>query len=333
MLTKATVVGTGAMGTVLAQILSANSVNVSMLAASDERAEELIQRRENKRYLPGIRLHSRVSVTSNVAAAMASTELIISAIPCQYLRRAWERYGPSAPSDVPICSVTKGLELETMRRPSEIIAENAPDCPVAILSGPSIAHELARCLPATVVVASDSADVCELIQSTMSTSWFRIYTNADVLGVELGGAVKNVIAIAAGILDGLQAGDNAKSALVTRGLVEISRLAIALGARAETFVGLAGLGDLITTCISPHGRNRSAGERIGKGVSVDDVVSQSTSVIEGIPTTRSVLKLAEQRNVEMPITRAVYDVLFNNVEPLAAITGLMQRPPKAEEPH
>ena len=227
--------------------------------------------------------------------------------------------------------MTKGIEIKTLKRPSEIIAEHAVGNPVAVLSGPSVAPELARCLPATVAVASEVPEVAELVQAVMSTSWFRVYTNPDMLGVELSGAVKNVVALAAGILDGLHAGDNAKAALVTRGLVEITRLGVAMGAHAETFVGLAGVGDLVTTCISPVGRNRSAGERIGKGVPVDQVVRETTAVIEGIPTTRAVLELARRRDVEMPITQAVYDVLFEQKEPLAAITELMNRPPKSEQ--
>jgi glycerol-3-phosphate dehydrogenase (NAD(P)+) len=229
--------------------------------------------------------------------------------------------------------VTKGIERETLARPSEIIHETAPASPIGVLSGPSIAPEVARCLPATVVVASESPAVAELIQTVLSTSWFRVYTNPDVLGVELAGALKNVIAIAAGILDGLKAGDNAKAALVTRGLVEITRLGVAMGARPQTFVGLAGIGDLVTTCVSPLGRNRSAGERIGRGVDAAQVVRDSPSVIEGIPTTRSVMELSARHEVEMPITRAVYEVLFENKAPLTAITELMNRPPKAEGAH
>jgi len=201
-----------------------------------------------------------------------------------------------------------------------------------VLSGPSIALEIARFLPATVVVACVSKEVARLVQSVLSTSAFRVYTNPDILGVELAGALKNVIAIAAGILDGLRAGDNAKAALLTRGLVEITRLGVALGARQQTFVGLAGVGDLVTTCVSPLGRNRSAGERIGRGVGVEDVIRESPSVVEGIPTTRAVLALAARYKIEMPITAAVHAVLFEDKPPLDAITELMNRPPKAEEP-
>lgn len=331
MLTKATVVGAGAMGTVMAQIIESNGLKVALLARECE-LQELLVVRENQRYLPGVKLGAGITPTDDPAAALANGELIISAVPCQYLRAMWERLAPQVPAGVPICSVTKGIELTTRKRPSEIILEHAPNNPVAVLSGPSVAPELSRCLPATVVVASSTVEVAKLVQSVTTTSWFRVYTNPDVLGVELAGALKNIVALAAGILDGLRAGDNAKAALVTRGLVEITRLGVALGARAETFVGLAGVGDLVTTCISPVGRNRSAGERIGKGQTVDEVLSTSVSVIEGIPTTKAVLELAQQHDVEMPITQGVYEILFEGKAPLAAITELMNRPPKAEEP-
>lgn len=331
MLTKAAVVGAGAMGTVVAQILAGNDVHVALLANRAERVQALLVERENRKYLPGIPLDDAVVPTADARAALSNSELIISAVPCQHLRATWERLGPLVPAGVPICSVTKGVEIATLARPSEIIRANVPDNPIAVLSGPSIAPELARCLPATVVVACSTPEVGVLIQEVLSTSWFRVYTNTDVLGVELAGALKNIIALAAGILDGLRAGDNAKSALLTRGLVEITRLGVALGANPETFVGLAGLGDLVTTCISPVGRNRSAGEQIGRGKTADEVITECTSVIEGIPTTRAVIELASRHDVEMPITRGVYEVLFEGKPPLTAITELMSRPPKPEQ--
>ena len=330
MLTKATVVGAGAMGTVVSQILATNHVHVALVARRAELADELRSLRENRRYLPGLHLDERIAPTTDIQAAMQATELVIAAVPCQHLRGFWTRVAPHVPAGVPICSVTKGIETQTLRRPSEILAELSPTNSLAVLSGPSVAPELARCLPATVVVASDEAAVAERIQNVLSTHWFRVYTNPDVLGVELAGALKNVIALAAGVLDGLKAGDNAKAALLTRGLVEITRLGVALGARAETFFGLAGVGDLVTTCVSPVGRNRSAGERIGRGEPVEQVIRSGPSVVEGIPTTRAVIELARRHNVEMPITQAVYDVLFAGKPPLVAITELMNRPLKAE---
>jgi glycerol-3-phosphate dehydrogenase (NAD(P)+) len=332
MLTKATVVGTGAMGTIVAQILAGNNIHVALLGRRGEQVEELLTLRENRRYLPGFRLSERVTPTTEPARAFINTELIVSAVPCQHLRTTWERLGGYVEAGVPICSVTKGIETDTLARPSQIIDAYVGDNPIAVLTGPSIAPEVARCLPATVVAACSVLEVARLVQRVMSTSALRIYTNPDVCGVELAGALKNVIALAAGILDGLRAGDNAKAALLTRGLVEITRLGVALGARRDTFVGLAGVGDLVTTCVSPYGRNRSAGERIGRGVSTEQVIRESPSVIEGIPTTRAVLALAARHGVEMPITAAVNAVLFEHKPPLEAITELMNRPPKAEEP-
>jgi len=318
------------MGTVAAHILAHNNVRVALLGRRPEFVDELRIRRENRRYLPGLHLSERIVPTCDAAAALANTELVISAVPCQYLRRTWERVAGHLPPDVALCSVTKGIDTETLQRPSQILRALCPDRVIAVLSGPSIAPEVARCLPATVVVAAEDESVARQIQTNLSTSWFRIYTNTDVTGVELAGALKNVIALAAGILDGLKAGDNAKAALLTRGLAEISRLGVALGARPETFMGLAGVGDLVTTCVSPLGRNRSAGQRIGSGMPIEQVVAESPSVIEGIPTAQAVLRLAQREKVEMPITAAVNDVLFHGKSPLAAITELMSRPLRAE---
>lgn len=331
MIERVAVVGIGAMGTVMAQLLASNGLNVALLGRAEEPVHDVFANRENRVYLPGTRLDERVAPTNDPAAALTGCDIVVSATPCQFLSGAWERCAAHVPAGVAVVSVTKGLEIGTSRRPSEIIRAALPAHPVAAISGPNIAHELARCLPATAVVACDAREVATLVQRTFSTSWFRLYTSTDMLGVELAGAVKNVIAIAAGILDGLRAGDNAKAALVTRGLVEIGRLGVALGARPETFSGLAGLGDLITTSVSPHGRNRTAGEAIGRGQPVDTVIQQTRGVIEGIPTTRAVLEMARERGVEMPITQAVYDVLFDRKTPIAAITELMQRPPKAED--
>jgi glycerol-3-phosphate dehydrogenase (NAD(P)+) len=332
MFTKATVIGTGAMGTLMAQILAGNEIHVALLGRRPEMVQDLLVRRENARYLPGVRLSERILPTADAAVAVKHTEMIVSAVPCEHVRDTWERVGPYVAEGVPICSATKGIEVQSLLLPSRIIDQSVGDNPIAVLSGPSIAPEVARCLPATVVLGCASADVAARLRAALNTSWFRVYTNNDVPGVELAGALKNVIALAAGILDGLRAGDNAKAALLTRGLTEITRLGVALGARPQTFVGLAGVGDLVTTCVSPLGRNRSAGERIGRGEPVETVLRESTSVIEGIPTTRAVLELATRHGVDMPITRAVSDVVFSGKAPLAAITELMNRPLKAEEP-
>lgn len=318
------------MGTVVAQILASNGVRVAMLARNSKRVQQLVTDRENKKYLKGVRLSPNVVPTDNARAALRNTELVIAAVPSQFLRKSFEPLRKELPDNAPICSVVKGVEIKTGKLPSELLREFSESAPIAVLSGPSIAAELAKCLPATVVVACENVAVAEVLQEVMSTTWFRVYTNDDVLGVELSGALKNVIAIAAGILDGLRAGDNAKAALITRGLVELARLGLALGGKPETFYGLAGVGDLITTCVSPHGRNRTAGQRIGQGESIEAIVDSSHGVIEGIPTTQAVLELARKKKIELPITEAVSRVLFENVAPLDAISELMQRPQRAE---
>jgi glycerol-3-phosphate dehydrogenase (NAD(P)+) len=276
-----------------------------------------------------------VRLTANDATCFQDATLVLSAIPTQYMRDTWKRLATYIPKGIPIVSVAKGIENGTLLRPTQIIHDvlspgTASRHPLAVLSGPNIAAEIARYLPATSVVAAEDPALAERVQQAFSTEWFRVYTNTDVLGVELAGATKNVVAIAAGILDGLGAGSNAKAALVTRGLVEITRLGVAMGAEETTFNGLAGLGDLITTCVSPEGRNRRVGEQIGKGRKLNEILAEMESVAEGVPTTRSVRELAHRFKVEMPITEGVYDVLFDNKDAIAALTELMNRDPKPE---
>ena len=326
----ATVIGDGAMGTVCGLLLASKGIDVRMWSAFAEQAAEIERDRENRRFLPGHKLPANVSVTTDAAKAMAGAELVVNAVPCQYIRGVWEQIAVHCPAQVRVVSVAKGIEIETLLRPTQIISELVGRATVAVLSGPSIAPEVAAGLPATVVAASDDVEFAEVAQVAFNTAHFRVYTNTDLIGVELAGATKNVIALAAGIIDGIGAGDNAKAALLTRGLVEITRLGVAMGAHADTFKGLAGVGDLITTCASPVGRNRSAGECIGRGMPVAEVLAASESVIEGIPTTKSVLSLAHQCRVEMPITSAVYSVLFEHSSPAEAIDKLMSRQLKAE---
>ncbi len=326
-----TIIGDGAMATVCALLLANNGHKITLWSAFEDYAQELARTRENKKYLPGFSLPTSISITSDVEFAFAcKPEIIISAVPCQYLRVVWDKLKFASPKDALYVSVTKGIENDTLSRPSEILTGILGNIRIVILSGPSIALEVAQGLPATVVSASNNVQDAQRIQSLLSTPTFRIYTNEDVLGVELAGAMKNVIALAAGIIDGLKIGDNAKAALLTRGLVEITRLGVAMGARQETFAGLAGLGDLVTTCISPHGRNRRCGELIGRGYTLKQVREQIRSVIEGVPTTKSVLDLAKRYNVEMPITSAVAEVLFESKSPKQAIRELMSRKPKDE---
>ncbi len=323
-------IGDGQMATVCSVMLADRGTHVRMWGQNPDHVAALKSVRENRRYLPGLRIPERVSFTSDPQAVFAGAELIISAVPCQYIRSVWTKLAPAYPRDTPIASVAKGIENETLLRPSQIIEDVLGGAPVAALSGPSIAAELARCLPATVVAAANDLSLAKLVQESFSSQWFRVYTNDDLLGVELAGATKNVIALAAGIVDGLKAGDNAKAALLARGLVEITRLGVAMGAHRETFAGLAGLGDLVTTCVSPVGRNRSAGQLIGQGTRIEDVIAGTNSVIEGIPTTKSVHQLAQRYHVEMPITESIHGVLFEGKDVIATLSELMTRRLKGE---
>ena len=284
------------------------------------------------RFLPGTKLPDNINITCDATEALRNAEFAISAVPTEFLRGVWTRLAPDTPTDLPICSVTKGIENDTLLRPSEIVLEvlQNPAREVAALSGPSIAPEIADKLPATVTVAGKSPDLIEKIQRCIARDYFRVYTNPDIVGVELAGATKNVIAIAAGCLDGLQYGVNAKAALLTRGLAEITKLGLACGADAKTFAGLSGMGDLVTTCFSPVGRNRTFGQAIGSGQSVTQGCESASGVVEGLSTTKSVNALAITKNVDMPITKAIYQVLFESVPPRDAILNLMTRPLKGE---
>ncbi len=333
---RVTILGDGAMATVCSILLTQGGHDVTMWGAFEESIERLLQDREQRRLLPGVKVPDKVHLTANDDACFGGCTTVLSAVPTQYMRGVWKRLSKYLPDGVPIVSVAKGIENESLLRPTQVIGDvlwgkGGQSSPrLAALSGPNIAAELARYLPGTAVIAASDEDVARRVQAAFATQWFRVYTNNDVIGVELAGATKNVIAIAAGILDGLAAGNNAKAALVTRGLVEITRLGVAMGAREATFDGLAGIGDLITTCVSPEGRNRAVGEQIGKGRTLDDVLGKMDSVAEGVPTTKAVMQLARRFDVEMPITEAVHAVLFEGKDVIAALTDLMTRDPKPE---
>jgi glycerol-3-phosphate dehydrogenase (NAD(P)+) len=332
---RITILGDGAMATVCSILLTTGGHPVTIWGAFEQSIEALLQDRENRRLLPGVKVPPDVRLTANDAEAFGGTTLIVSAIPTQYIRSVFDRLKKHIPKDLPIVSVSKGIETTTLLRPTQVIKDAlhggvAREAGLCALSGPNIAGELARYLPGTAVAASEDASLAQRVQAAFSTQWLRVYTNDDVTGVELAGATKNVIALAAGMLDGLGAGNNAKAALVTRGLVEITRLGVAMGAKEATFQGLAGVGDLITTCVSPEGRNRSVGEQLGKGRKLEDILGSMSSVAEGVPTTQAVLQLARRHRVEMPITESVHAVLFEGRDVIRALSDLMSRDPKAE---
>lgn len=329
------VLGTGAMATVCARVLVQNGHRVRMWGHAERTILALRADREQKRLLPGTRIPDEVELTADDSAVFSGCTMVLSAVPTQYARSAWQRVGSGLPEGVPVVSVAKGVENGSLLRPTEVLGQvlstfSRVPHGLAVLSGPNIAAELGRNQTAMAVVASADGALAKRVQHAFSTTFFRVYTNPDLIGVEVAGATKNIIAIAAGILDGMSAGNNAKAALVTRGLVEITRLGLAMGAREETFQGLAGLGDLITTCVSPEGRNRSVGERIGRGESLAAILASMSSVAEGVATTKSVVELATRYGVEMPISRTLYAVLFEGMPAKVALGQLMTRERKAE---
>ncbi len=327
---KISVLGTGGWGTALSIVLHNKGHNVTLWGSTPDYVEYLQKHRENKKYLKGIEIPSDLKITSDIAKAQIETDLIVIAIPTPYVRKTIQPLKDHYLPGTPIVSVVKGIENETLMRGSEILRDVLGEQPIALLLGPSHAEEVARKLPTTVVITSKDIKLAKEIQDIFVTERFRVYTNTDVIGVEIGTSVKNVIAIAAGICDGLGFGDNSKAALITRGLAEMMRLGVAMGGQRDTFSGLAGLGDLITTCVSPYGRNRLVGEQIAKGKKLSQLLEEMDQVAEGVLTTKSVCKLANKYNVEMPITKEIYNVLFEDKDPIKAVNELMVREPKSE---
>lgn len=328
---KIIVIGDGAWGTALAALLANKGLDVSLWSAFPDYAEDIARTRENAKFLPGAAIPESIVVHSRDSGKVGPFDLAVAAVPTQYMRATLEgARGQLGPLPA-VVSVAKGVENETLARPSEIIQAVLAPGRLAVLSGPSHAEEVSRGLPTTVVTASPDADFAGQIQQVFSTALFRVYTTEDVLGVELAGALKNVIAIAAGICDGLGFGDNSKAALLTRGLVEMARLGEVMGGRRSTFAGLAGMGDLITTCFSPFGRNLAVGQAVGKGEKLTGILARMEQVAEGVATTRSARALARKHEVEMPITEEVYRVLFEEKPPRQAVSDLMQRGLRPEE--
>ncbi len=323
------VLGDGAWGTALSLVLVKNGHDVTLWSAFPDYADTLKVKRENVRYLPGVPLPGNLRITSAARDALNASVLVM-AIPTKYMRVTLGRFSAAVDPGHVVVSVTKGIEHQTRMRPTEIIQELLAGARVAVLCGPSHAEEVVKGLPAAVVAASPDAAVAEGVQKLFRNETFRVYTSADMTGVELGGAFKNVIAIAAGMCDGLGLGDNAKSALLTRGVEEMRRLGGEMGADRNTFFGLSGIGDLITTCSSPYGRNREVGIRLARGEKAAEIESSTDAVAEGVLTARSVCELARIHNVEMPICLEVYRVIYEGKDPVAAARDLMTRLPRPE---
>jgi glycerol-3-phosphate dehydrogenase (NAD(P)+) len=323
------VVGAGSWGTALAAHLGRRGHAVRLWARDSARARAVAEGTGSARYLPGVTLPP-LAATSDLADAVQGVDLAVVAIPSEFCRAAYRELRAHLPAATVLVSATKGLEVDTLRRMSEVAAEEAPGHPVAVLSGPSFALEVAQGQPTTVVVAAHELAVAEAVQHAVSSGTFRAYSSDDVTGVELGGALKNIIAIAAGIVDGLGYGHNTVAALITRGLAEITRLATALGARSDTLAGLAGLGDLVLTCTGSLSRNRRVGQALGAGRSLDEALGELHMVAEGVRTTRAACALAGRTGVEMPIARQMLAVLYEGKPPREGVEELMLRTLKRE---
>ena len=327
------VLGATTWGTTLAVLAARGGAPVRLLCRTADEAEALRRAGQHARRLPGVLFPDTLSVEHDPASALRDACLVIVAVPSDRFRHNVKRIAPYVPSDAVVLSVTKGLELPAGLRMSEVLAQELPGHPpgrFAVLSGPNLAGEIIGGKPALTVVASGDEEAGRLAQDTLMSPTFRIYTSDDVVGVELGGSLKNIIALAAGIADGLDAGDNAKAALVTRGLNEIGRLGIAAGAELLTFAGLAGLGDVMATCNSPLSRNRRVGEELARGRQLSDILADMGAVAEGVNTTVAALEIAERLDVDMPITRLMSQVLFEGLPAAECIPALMERPPRSE---
>ncbi len=326
---KTTVIGDGGWGTALAMVLERNGHDVTVWGPFSEYLEEIQASGENKTYLPGVGIPPSIHWIADREAAAKDAGLVVLVVPSRFYKPVVESFKPFIPENALVVSATKGLDEQTHERMSEV-AEQVLGRPVAVLSGPSHAEEVARGIPCAVAVAATDHAMAEQIQRLFVNDTFRVYTRDDVVGVELGGALKNVIAVAAGIGDGMGFGDNSKAALMTRGLAEITRLGTALGAKPETFAGLSGIGDLMVTCMSRHSRNRGVGERLGKGETLEEIMSGMKMVAEGVWNCQAAKELADQLGVSVPITEQVNAVVHEGKDPRQAIRDLMTRAPKPE---
>lgn len=325
------VVGAGAWGTALADLLACNGHSVRLWAFEPDVAEAMNGRHQNPVFLPGFTLARSLMATTDHRTALEGAELVLYATPSQHLREIARAGAAHVSKGATLAVASKGIEQGSLALMSDVIEEEVPDCPVVAISGPSFAAEVAARQPTAIVAASASADAARLAQDALSSASFRVYTHDDLVGVELGGALKNVMAVATGIAEGMGLGNNSRAALITRGLAEMTRLGVALGARASTFAGLAGIGDLVLTCTGALSRNRAVGVEIGKGKTLDEALAGKPTVAEGVATTRSAVALAEREEVEMPIVSTVYRILFDDQSAVQAITELMARGLRAEQ--
>ena len=330
---KVLVVGGGSWGTALANLLATYDVDTTLWAREPEVVDGINTERENVTFLPGVTLSSRLKATSDLAGSLQGAELAVSAVPTQFTRSVWTSVAEQLPPQTPIVSVSKGIEVDTLATPSVILGEvlgaGAEDRVLA-LSGPSFAREVVAKYPTAVVVAGPNDEVARNVQELFSSESFRVYTSDDIVGVELGGALKNVIAIAAGIVEGLRYGHNTLAALITRGLAEIARLGVAMGGDPFTFAGLSGMGDLVLTCTGGLSRNRTVGVELGRGRTIDEITGEMQMVAEGVKTTRAAKQLSDAAGVELPICDQMYEVLYEEKSPVTAAHDLMIRTLRSE---
>lgn len=322
---KISVIGSGSWGTAASVLLAKHGTDVMLWSWQQEETDRLIRDRENREFLPGISLPDNISFTHSMEEAVCNAELIVTVVPSPATRSTAKQLARYISPGQTIVNLSKGLEDKTLLRLSEVYREEIPTAHIAVMSGPSHAEEVSRGLPTTNVVASDDEATAKFIQDVFSDNTFRVYTGHDIVGVELGGALKNVMALCAGISDGLGYGDNTKAALITRGLAEITRLGVKMGAKPETFSGLSGIGDLIVTCTSMHSRNRRAGILLGQGKTLDEALSEVHMVVEGVNAARAALALSEKYGVSMPIVREANEILYNNKNARKAVDSLMSR--------
>ncbi len=327
------VIGAGGWGTALANLLAEKGYPVSLWVYEKDLCQGIKNKRENRIYLPGIKLSERLVPTNSLREAVKGKKILVTASPSHVLRRVMKKVVPYLSPGGIIVSASKGIENRTLLTMSQVLQEVLPSqfhSRIAVLSGPSFARELAQRFPTAVVVAAKDQVIAQRIQELFSTPYFRTYTSPDIIGAELGGALKNVIALAAGVCDGLELGFNARAALLTRGLAEITRLGVTMGANPLTFSGLAGAGDLLLTCTGDLSRNRAVGIKLGKGMKIKEILSGMKMVAEGVKTTKSAYELSRKNQVEMPITEQVYYILYKNKPPGEAVKALMSRGLKTE---
>lgn len=326
------VVGAGSWGTALALVLEKNGHSVTLWSSREEKARQLRESRENAEKLPGVTLPESLEITADMETAVKHKEMVILGVPSVHIRHTAAKMAPYSHAGQIIVNVSKGIEESTLKIMTEVIEEELPEANVAVLSGPSHAEEVGRRIPTTVVAGAKDRKTAEIIQNVFMNEVFRVYTSPDMLGIEIGGALKNVIALAAGTADGLGYGDNTKAALITRGIAEMSRLGAAMGGYQETFYGLTGIGDLIVTCASQHSRNRRAGILIGQGYQMQEAMDEVKMVVEGVYSAKAALKLAEKYQVHLPIIEQVNQVLFEGKSAEEAVRELMVRDKKIENP-